>query len=42
MSLQKFRKIYQSGSKPGVPYELAKIHKVLEDGIPSIAQFFRE
>ena len=27
--------LYPSGSKPGVPYDLAKINKALEDGIPS-------
>ena len=27
--------LYPSGSKPGVLYALAKIHKALEDGIPS-------
>ena len=27
--------LYPSGSKPGVLYGLAKIHKALEDGIPS-------
>ena len=27
--------LYSSGSKPGVLYGLAKIHKALEDGIPS-------
>ena len=26
--------LYSSGSKPGVLYGLAKIHKALEDGIP--------
>ena len=28
--------LYSSGSKPGVLYGLAKIHKALEDGIPSL------
>ena len=28
--------LYPSGSKPGVLYGLAKIHKALEDGIPSL------
>ena len=27
--------LYPSGSKPGVLYGLAKIHKALEDGVPS-------
>ena len=27
--------LYRSGSKPGVLYGLAKIHKALEDGTPS-------
>ena len=27
--------LYPSGSRPGVPCGLAKIHKALEDGIPS-------
>ena len=27
--------LYPSGSKPGVSYGLAKIHKALEDGTPS-------
>ena len=27
--------LYPSGSQPGVLYGLAKIHKALEDGIPS-------
>ena len=39
MSRQKSEKekndLYPSGSKPGVLYGLAKIHKALEDGTPS-------
>ena len=31
---------YPSGSQPGVLYGLAKIHKVLEDGIPSFRPIF--
>ena len=33
---EKKEDLYSSGSKPGVLYALAKIHKALEDGIPSI------
>ena len=32
--------LYSSGSKPGVLYGLAKIHKTLEYGTLSFAQFY--
>ena len=34
--------LYLSGSQPGVLYGLAKIHKALEDGIPSFGQFYQQ
>ena len=35
ISDKKKKDLYSLGSKPGVPYELAKIHKALENGTPS-------
>ena len=34
--------LYPSGSKPGVLYGLAKIHKTLEYGTLSFAQFYQQ
>ena len=34
--------LYLSGSKPGVLFRLAKIHKALEDGIPSFRTILSE
>ena len=33
--------LYASGSKPGVLYGPAKIHKALEDGIPSFCSYYQ-